>query len=190
MLAMLSYTELIPKKVIVIDDEPYIVVSTSGIVKKQRQKPHNTAKLRNLRSGNIVEQTFSQSDKIEEADIQSRDLKYLYTNRGESWFCESDNPAKRMSFSQDFIQQTLLYTRPNDIVKGVIFGDDVVAIELPIKVDLKVTEAPPNVRGNTAQGGNKVVTLETGATVTTPMFIEVGDIVRINTESGEYVERV
>ena len=73
---------------------------------------------------------------------------------------------------------------------GVTFEGNIVSIKLPIKVELKVVEAPPDVRGNTAQGGSKIVKLETGATITTPMFVKEGDVIRINTESGEYVERV
>jgi elongation factor P len=76
------------------------------------------------------------------------------------------------------------------MVTGVTFEGNIVSIKLPIKVELKVVEAPPDVRGNTAQGGSKIVTLETGATITTPMFVKEGDVIRINTETGEYVERV
>ena len=186
---MLSYTEVKPGKVIVLDDEPYLVVWTSGVVKKQRQKPHNTAKLKNLKSGSTIEKTFTQADKIEEAELESRELKYLYNKRDEYWFQNPDNPKERFMLSQDIIEDKIKYIKPEDLVETLFFDDEAISIKLPIKVVLEVKEAPPNVRGNTAQGGTKVCVLETGAKVTTPLFIEVGDKIVVNTETGEYIER-
>jgi elongation factor P len=91
--------------------------------------------------------------------------------------------------SEDVVGDGLKWLKGNGTVTILLFEGNPVAVELPAKVDLKVTEAPPAVRGNTVQGGNKVVTVETGATVNTPMFVETGDVIRINTQSGEYVER-
>lgn len=186
---MLSYTDITPKKVIIFDGDPYEVVSTSGVVKKQRQKPHNTAKMRNLRTGATVEKTFTQSDKIEEAELEVDEMKYLFTNRGESWICDPNNPGDRKNISETIIADQLPYLRENDIVEVLSFNDDILGVRIPIKVELKVTEAPPNVKGNTAQGGVKPVVLETGLTVTVPMFIKEGDVIRVNTDTGEYVER-
>ena len=80
--------------------------------------------------------------------------------------------------------------KPNTEVTAYKFNDDIINVELPIKMDLKVTEAPPALKGNTAQGGNKSVTLETGAKVNVPLFVEEGDIIRVNTQTGQYIERV
>lgn len=187
---MLSYTDIVPKKIIVLDGEPYDVVSTSGIVKKQRQKPHNTAKMRNLKTGAVVEKTFTQADKIEEADIEIRELKFIYANRADVVFAEPDNPGKRSTLSEDIVGEKLQFIKENDIVETQVFDDEIIGISIPIKVDLKVAEAPPNVKGNTAQGGTKPVTLETGFKVVVPMFINEGDTIRVNTETGEYTERV
>lgn len=186
---MLSYNDVKPGKVIVIDGEPY-VCTWNNIMQKQQRRPVNQTKMRHLLKGNVMEYSFQQSDKVQEADIGKKELKYLYTNRGESWFCEPKNPANRMQFEPAMVEKVLQYCKPNDLVTGVTFEDEIVAIEVPIKVELKVTEAPPDVRGNTAQGGSKIVTLETGATLTVPMFVKEGDVIRINTESDEYVERV
>lgn len=187
---MLSYTDIAPKKVVVLDGEPYEVTHTSGVVKKQRQKPHNTAKMKNLRTGATVEKTFSQSDKIIEAELESRKMKYLFTNRGESWISDPENPKERTSLSESLTAGQLPYIRENDLVETLLFNGDILGVRIPIKVELKVTEAPPNIKGNTSAGGNKVVTLETGLTVTTPLFVETGDIIRVNTETGEYSERI
>ena len=90
----------------------------------------------------------------------------------------------------DSIASKIIYIKPNDIVDFLSFDDKPISIDIPIKVTLKVTEAPPSIKGNTAQGGNKQVTVETGAVVTTPMFVEVGDTIEINTDTGEYTSRV
>ena len=186
---MLSYTEIKPGVLILLDTEPYEVLSTSGVVKKQRQKPHNTAKLRNVTSGSVVEKTFSQADKIEEAHIEKRDVVFVYANRGEVVFSDPKNPGERFSLPEELVAAQLPYLREKDVVVAKVFNDNIFGIDIPIKVVLTVAEAPPNIRGNTSAGGNKVVTLETGLTVTTPLFIEAGDQIRVNTQTGEYVER-
>lgn len=186
---MLSYNEVKPGVVVVVDGEPYVCV-WNNIMQKQQRRPVNQTKLRHLIKGNVMEYSFQQSDKPQEADIGSKELKFLYTSRGESWFCDAKNPADRIKFGGEMVGHALPYMMQNDLVKGVTFDGKIVSIQLPVKVELKVTEAPPDVRGNTAQGGSKIVTLETGANLTVPMFVKVGDVIRINTETGEYVERV
>lgn len=187
---MLAYTDIKPGVLMVLDGDPFEVVATSGVVKKQRQKPHNTAKLKNLRTGATVEKTFTQADKIVEADIESRDIVFVYTHRGEAVFADPDNPKNRFTLPEEVVGEKLRYIREKDVVEARVFKDEILDIRIPIKVALTVTEAPPNIKGNTAQGGTKVATLETGAKVTVPLFVEVGDTIRVNTETGEYVERV
>ncbi len=186
---MLSYNDVKPGVVVVVEGEPY-VCTWNNIMQKQQRRPVNQTKLRHLIKGNVIEYSFQQSDKLQEADIGSRELKYLYTSRGESWFSDSKNPADRMKFEEALVEHALPYIRANDIVTGVTFEGKIVSVKVPVKVELKVTEAPPDVRGNTAQGGSKIVTVETGADITVPMFVKAGDVIRINTETGEYVERV
>ncbi|MBL4644343.1 MAG: hypothetical protein JKX80_00565 [Candidatus Pacebacteria bacterium] len=196
---MLSYTAVKPGVLIVLDGNPYEITAVSGVVKKQRQKPHNSVKMKNLRSGATVEKTFTQADKIVEADIVTQEIQFIYANRGDVVFSDPKNPSNRFSLSEEILGGTLNYIREGDIVAARVFEDpshqgedragDIIGITIPIKVDLKVAEAPPNIKGNTASGGNKVVVLETGLHVTTPLFIEAGDTIRVNTESGTYVER-
>lgn len=186
---MLAYNEVRERAYIVYDDEPYEVLS-SHIFRKQQRKPVNQVKLRNLKTGRQIEATFHQSDKIEEADIGSREIKYLYTNRGESWFCNPDDPSKRFSLSKEIVGDSLFFMRENDSVTSLVYDDALVGIRMPMKVDLVVKDAPPNVKGNTSAGGSKTVVLETGYSVVVPLFINTGDVVRVNTVTGEYVERV
>ncbi len=116
--------------------------------------------------------------------------KYLFNNKGEWWFCPENEPSKRFKLEDTLIGDSRKFLKANAIIDVKYFGEIPIGVKLPAKIDLEVTEAPPAVRGDTAKGGNKIITLETGATILTPMFIEPGDIVRINTETGEYAERV
>jgi elongation factor P len=141
-------------------------------------------------SGRVVEQAFHQSDKVDEADINKKLIKYLYNNKGEFWFSDIDNLKDRFALSEEIVGDNHMFIKENGEVTALTFNDEIIGISIPVKIDLKVKEAPPGVRGNTAQGGTKQVVLETGATVYAPLFINEGDIIRINTETCEYVERV
>ena len=189
MLRMLSYNEVLPKKLILLDGEPYEVL-TAWVFRKQQRKPVNQTKLKNLKTGSTTEYTFHVSDKVEEAEIESKKAKFIYSRKGECFFHDIDNSSKRFSLTEDMVGDAAKFLTPNTEVEVRLFDDKPYKITMPIKMDLKVTEAPPNTRGNTAQGGNKVVTLETGSTATVPMFINTGDTIRINTDTGDYVERV
>lgn len=186
---MLAYNEIVKRKFIDMDGEPYEVVY-SHVARKQQNKPQNRVKLKSLITGKVVEKVFHVSDKADEADLQTKQIKYLYVNKGEYWFCEAENPSKRFALSEDIAGEMARYTKPNSVVEALEFDETIIGIKLPIKVELKVTEAPPAVRGNTAQGASKTITLETGATINVPLFINEGDVIRINTDTGEYVERV
>jgi len=186
---MLDYNEVKPRTYIVMNDEPYEVLS-SHVFRKQMRKPVNATKLRNLITGKVMEYSFHASEKTQEAEIVTREVTYLFNNRNEYWFCEKNDPSKRFSLTEEFIGEQGKFMKPNGPIEILTFEDRNIGVKLPIKVELKVTEAPPSIKGNTAQGGNKLVTLETGAAINAPLFINEGDILRINTETGEYVERV
>lgn len=184
----LAYNELKPGTFLDIDGEPWEVLEFA-FLRMQQRKPVAKTKLRNLVSGRVMEQTFHQSDKIEEADMQKEEVKYLYSHRGEHWFASPEDPSKRFSLADQKIAGRVEFLKPNMIMTALKFGDSIVEVKLPIKVEYKVIEAPPAIKGNTAQGGNKLVTIEGGGKVLTPLFINEGDVIRVNTESGDYVER-
>jgi elongation factor P len=186
---MLEYNEILPKKFILMDGAPYEVLD-AHVFRKQQRKPVNQTKLRNIITGKVTEAAFHVSDKVQEADLSLKPAKYLYTNRGEFWFCDPANPSNRFQLSQDVLGPQSAFLKPNMIADALVFDEKIIALRVPIKVELLVKEAPPAVRGNTAQGGTKQITLETGAVVQAPLFVNEGDIVRINTELGTYVERV
>jgi elongation factor P len=160
------------------------------VFRKQMRKPVNQTKLKNLITGKVVEHAFHQAETIDEADIEEKDMEFIYARKGECWFSDPENKSNRVSVSEELVGETLHFLKQGATVQALIFDEKVIGVVPPIKVDLKVTEAPPSTKGNTAQGGSKQVTLETGATINVPLFVNEGDIVRINTETGEYVERV
>jgi elongation factor P len=188
-MSMLEYNEIVLRKYIVLDGEPWEVLD-SHVFRKQQRKPVNACKLKNLITGKVTERSFHVSEKVEEAEIESRDVKYLYSNKGEFWFCEANDPSKRFEIEESFIGIQSKFIKKDSIVQALSFDDKVIGMRIPIKIDLKVIEAHPAVKGNTAQGGSKIVKVETGAELQVPMFIKEGEIIRINSETGEYAERV
>ncbi len=186
---MLAYNEILSKKYIVYEGAPYEVLD-AHIFRMQQRKPVNQTKLKNLFTGKVTEITFHQADKVNEAEITSRQIKYLYNNRGVWWFSEANDPSKRFSFTEETVGEKGVFLKANSLVDALSWNEKLIGLKFPIKVELKVTEAPPAVKGDTAKGGNKQVTLETGAVLNAPLFIEVGDVLRINTETGAYTERV
>ena len=191
---MLQYSEIREKKIIIYADEPCEVVD-SHVARTQQRKPQNQVKLKSLISGKTMAATFHVSDTADEADIEKREVKFLYHNRGEYWFCDIDNPKNRFELDSALIGDAGKFFKENGIVTALIWTNEdgeekTIKITLPIKVEFKVKEAPPAVRGDTSKSGNKIIILENGTTLNAPMFIEEGDIIRVNTETGEYVERV
>lgn len=188
-MSIISYNDIIPKKVIIYNNEPHIVLS-SWVFRKQQRKPVNQTKLRSIKTGKVLEISFHQTETVEEAEVDRKELTYIYRSRGEVWFHEAENPQKRIALSEEAVGDKIQYVKEKTNVIALEWREEIIGIEIPIKVELKVTEAPPAIKGNTATGGSKLVVLETGATVNTPLFINEGDVLRINTDTGEYVERV
>ncbi|MFW5853665.1 MAG: elongation factor P [Patescibacteria group bacterium] len=187
---MLNYNEIKERTYINFKDEPYEIIS-SHIFRKQQRKPVNNVKMKNLLNGKTIEHTFHQSDKIEEASIETEPVKFLFykPQANEYWFCSPNDPKNRYSLPMEVVGESLKFIPENTNIEVVTFNEQPISLKIPIKISLEVTEAPPNIKGNTTQGGVKQVTLETGAVINTPMFINTGDKVVVNTDSGEYVER-
>jgi elongation factor P len=188
-MAMISYNEVKPGVAVLIEGEPY-VCTWNNIMKKQQRRPVNQTKMRHIIKGNSIEYSFQQSDKVEEAEIESRPAVFIYERNGEWFFHDIKDKSKRFTVTDGQMNESGKFLKAQTEVETLWFQGKLFRVKLPIKVELKVTEAPPDVRGNTAQGGSKVVELETGASIDVPMFVKLGDVIRINTETGEYVERV
>ncbi|TSC57392.1 MAG: elongation factor P [Parcubacteria group bacterium Greene0416_79] len=186
---MFNYNEITPGRFIVYEGAPYEVLH-ARIFRMQQRKPVNQAKLRNVITGKVTEVTFHQADKVDKADIDKKEIKYLYNNRGQWWFANPTDPSERFQLPAEAVGESGRFLKANSLVEVLRWSGKLVAVRIPIKVDLKVTEAPPAVKGDTAKGGGKTITVETGTTITAPLFVSEGDVVRINTETGEYAERV
>jgi len=191
---MLNYNEIKERKYILVDDEPYEVVS-AHVSRKQANKPVNKTKLKSLMNGRVVEHTFHMSDKVHEADMSRKDIIYIYSKGNEHWFHSEGNPSDRFIIHDDIVGNAKNYISERDVIETIVFTDDedeeqIIGFKLPIKMELEVTEAPPAIKGNTATGGDKLVMVKTGLKVTAPLFINVGDIIAVNTDTGEYTERV
>ncbi len=193
---MLEYSEIVERKYIIFNNEPYEVLS-SHVFRKQMRKPVNATKLRNMITGKITEQSFHQAEKVEEADITTKEAKFLYKNKGEFWFADPKDPVKRFKIDENLIGPQAKFLKPNSITEVLIFNNDedddaeglMIGTKLPIKVELKVVDAPPAMKGDTATGGSKQITLETGAIINAPLFVNENDTVIVNTVTGDYVER-
>ena len=188
-MAVLSYNEITLKKVILHEGEPYLVVA-SHVFRKQQRKPVNITKLKGLKTGRVLEITFHQNETVEEAELETRNVTYIYRKPGEYWFHTTGKPAERFALPEDLVGDQGKFLKERTEIDAILFDDEVIGLKIPIKMELKVKEAMDAVKGNTSSGALKEVTLETGATIMAPMFINTGDIISINTETGEYSERV
>lgn len=188
-MAVLSYNEILPKCIINYNNEPYEVLS-SHIFRMQMRKPVNQTKLRHLVSGKVTEISFHQNESVTEADTERMNSVYLYSNQKESWFAEDGNPKNRFSLDAGAVHDQVQWLAPNASVEVLLCEEKPMIIKIPVKVELEVKDSPPAVKGNTVSGGNKIATLSTGAKVNVPLFINTGDVIRINTDTGTYTERV
>lgn len=185
---MLNYSELKKKSRIIIDNEPYEIIESASSVKARGGSVLQT-KLKNLKTGNIISKTFHPGETFEEPEILKLEVKFIYSHKDKHVFTEKDNPSKRFKLTFQQVGEKADFLKPNQIIEALIFNNEIINVSLPIKINLKVKEAPPSLKGE-SQIGNKVVVLETGVKITVPSFIKSGDVIEINTENREYVRRV
>ena len=188
-MATLSYSEILPKKVIDFNDEPCLVLS-AHVFRKQQRKPVNNTKLKGLKSGRVIEQTFHQNETATEADLETRSVTFIFQKPDEYWFHTTGTPSDRFALAQHVIGDQARFLQPKAEYDALLYQDEIISLKFPIKIDVRVTEAMPAVKGNTSSSAEKEVTIETGTTVMVPMFINEDDIIRVNTETGTYAERV
>lgn len=192
-MSQLQYNEIREKRIIIYSGEPAEVVE-SHVARTQQRKPQNQVKLKSLISGKTINATFHVSESADEADISKKDVTFLYSNKGEYWFCDPVDKSNRFKLDGSLIGETAKFLKQNGNATALVWDNDgeekIIKVTLPIKMEFKVKEAPPAVRGDTSKGGIKVIVLENGATLNAPMFIKEGDVISVNTETGEYVERV
>lgn len=164
------------------------------IVEFQHVKPGKggafvRTKLKEVRSGRVVDITFRAGEKLEDVRLENRDLQYLYSD-GESYHFMDSQTFEQFELSAEFVGDAAKWLKENDTATVLIAGGDMIGVDPPMFVDLEVTETDPGFKGDTVQGGNKPATLETGVVVPVPMFINTGDKIRVDTRDGRYVTRV
>lgn len=190
---MLEYSEIRTGKIIIYEDEPCEVMD-NHVARTQQRKPQNQVKLKSLLSGRTWNTVFHASDKADEAEISKKEVKFLYANKGEYWFSDPNDPKDRFKIEEKIIGEAGKYLKANENTTAMVWDNEgveqIIKISLPIKMEFLIKECPPSIKGSTASGGGKLATLENGVKVQVPFFIEEGDKVIINTETGEYVERV
>ncbi len=171
-----------------LDGEPCSILDNE-YVKPGKGQAFNRVKLRNLRNGRVVEKTFRSGDSLEGADVMELEMEYLY-NDGEFWhFMATDGSFEQHAASQEALGDTVKWLKEQEIYTITLFNGAVLTVAPPNFVELEVVETDPGLKGDTAQGGNKPATLTTGAVVKVPLFINIGDKLRIDTRSGDYVSR-
>ena len=164
------------------------------IMEFQHVKPGKGAafvrtKLKNVISGGIIEKTFRPTEKFPQARIERVDMQYLY-NDGDLYNFMNNETYDQIAIAQDTVGDSLKFVKENETVKVCSYNGNVFAIEAPLFVELEITDTEPGFAGNTAQGATKPAVVETGATVYVPLFVNQGDVIKIDTRTGEYLSRV
>ena len=173
--------------IILYNGDPCQIIWSNRMRTAQR-KPVMQTKLRNILSDKVMEYSFKFGEKIEEADVTREKATFLYSDSDGAHFMNQET-FETVDMGPEVMGEQVKFLKESFEVSIVRFNDKPVSVELPIKVELKVTESPPNVKGNSGGGVTKPITLETGLVTQAPMFINVGDVVRVDTRTGEYVER-
>lgn len=168
--------------------------SVYKVVEFQHVKPGKGAafvrtKLKNVITGAVLEKTFNPSEKLQGAEIEKRDMQYLY-NDGDLYYFMDNETYEQLPINKEDLGDMLRFLKENMNVKILSFKGKVFAIELPLFVELEITYTEPGFSGNTSTNATKPATLETGATINVPLFVNTGDIIRIDTRTGEYMERI
>lgn len=184
---MLNFNEIKTGKVIKVNAEPYIIIKTDHH-KMGRGGAVLKIKCRNLINGNVLEQTYQGAEKAEEADTETKKANFMYKDKDEAYFMDNTS-YEQFNLSLEDLGDAVRFLKDGTDVDVLYFESRPVSISLPIKMEFKVISAPPGVKGNSAGNVNKQVEIETGAKLNVPMFINEGDVIRINTDTGEYVER-
>jgi elongation factor P len=172
---------------IMIDNDPCAIVENE-FVKPGKGQAFNRVKIRNLKTGRVVERTFKSGESVEAADVMDTDMQYLY-NDGEFWHFMVPETFEQYAATKEAVGEAAQWIKGEEICTVTLWNDAPLAVTPPNFVELAVTETDPGVRGDTSGGGGKPATLETGAVVRVPLFINIGDVLKVDTRSGEYVSR-
>jgi elongation factor P len=183
---MISGSELRRGIVIEFEGKLYQVIEYQHV--KMKRTALAKVKLRDINAGHTIERSFQSDDKLVRARLDSRQMQYLY-NDGDLYYFMDQETFEQMPFNAELLGDALNYLKEGNSVEVTSYKDEVVGIEMPITVELEIAQTDPGFKGDTATGGNKPATLETGLTVQVPLFINEGDIIKVDTRTGTYLER-
>ncbi len=173
---------------VLLEGEPCSILENE-FVKPGKGQAFNRVKFRNLKSGRVWERTFKSGESIEGADVMETDMEYLY-NDGEFWhFMRTDGSFEQVAAGEAAVGEVKNWLKEQEVCQVTLWNDDPISVTAPNFVELEVTETDPGLKGDTAQGGTKPATLVTGAVVKVPLFINIGDVLKIDTRTGEYISR-
>lgn len=171
-----------------IEGEPYIVVEAQH-VKPGKGGAFCRTKLKSLRTGSILERTYRVNERLESPNLEQKEVQFLYASEGQYYFMEI-NTFEQLFLREDQLGPSKNYIKENMILNILYFNDNPIGIDLPLSVELTIAKTDPGVRGDTATGGTKPAVLETGAVVKVPLYLNEGDVVKVDTRTGDFLERV
>ena len=172
---------------IMLDGDPCNIIENE-FVKPGKGQAFNRVKIRNLKTGRVLEKTFKSGDSVEAADVVDTDMQYLY-NDGESWHFMHPETFEQFAIGEDRLGDSAIWLKEQDTCIVTLWDGNPIAVTPPNHVVLKITQTDPGLRGDTATGGTKPATCETGAVVKVPLFLEIGDLIKVDTRTGEYLGR-
>lgn len=172
---------------IILDNDPYSIVENE-FVKPGKGQAFNRVKVRNLKTGRVIEKTFKSGDTVPAADVTDKEMQYLYHD-GERWHFMVQESYEQYEIPENIVGDTRLWLKEQDICMVTLWNDLPLIVTPPNFVTLKIVETDPGVRGDTSGGGGKPATLETGAVVRVPLFVQTGEVIKVDTRNGEYVSR-
>ncbi|GAB4185834.1 MAG: elongation factor P [Wenzhouxiangellaceae bacterium] len=173
---------------LLIDGDPYNIVENE-FVKPGKGQAFNRVKIRNLKTGRVIERTFKSGESVEAADIFEQEVQYLY-NDGEFWHFMHPETFEQFQAGDVVVGDSAQWLKEEDLCRVTLWNGEPLSMEPPNFVELKIVETDPGVRGDTSGGGGKPAKLETGATVRVPLFVSEGEVIRVDTRKAEYVSRV
>ncbi|TVP80139.1 elongation factor P [Thioalkalivibrio sp.] len=173
---------------ILLDGDPQTIVENE-FVKPGKGQAFSRVRVRNLRTGRVLEKTFKSGESVEAADVMDTDMQYLYTD-GEFWHFMVPDTFEQYAMGQTALGDSAQWLKEQDVCTVTLWNGEPLSVTPPNFVELTIVQCDPGLRGDTAQGGTKPATLETGAVVKVPLFVEEGEVVKVDTRSGEYVSRV
>ena len=173
---------------IILDSDPCAIIENE-FIKPGKGQAFNRVRIRNLKTGRVIERTFKSGESVESADVIDIDVQYLYTD-GEFWHFMHPDSFEQYSAEKTVVDESIKWLKDQDMCTMTLWNDSPIIITPPNFVELTVTDTDPGLKGDTSGGGGKPATMETGAVVRVPLFVQIGELLKVDTRNGEYVSRV